>query len=114
MDCSCHASCLATDKGGRRVTPPWLRTDAEDCILTLHVQPGAKKTAVAGLHGEALKLRLAALPVDGKANECLLNYLAEQLGIAKTRLELISGATSRAKRVRVLQLSAERIVAKLA
>lgn len=52
-------------------------------VLTLHVQPGAKKTEIAGLHGDALKIRLAAPPVEGKANDCLIVFLAQKLGIAK-------------------------------
>ena len=79
----------------------WLRSDGGDALLCLHIQPGAKKTEVAGLHGAALKIRLAAPPVDGKANDCLIDFLAGILGVAKRRVELISGASSRAKRVRI-------------
>jgi uncharacterized protein len=95
------------------VTVPWLRQSGEDVVLTLHIQPGAKKTEVAGQHGEALKIRLAAPPVDGKANDCLIAYLAERLGIAKSRLELVSGASSRAKRVRVVGVGAPMVANKL-
>ena len=70
-------------------------------ILRLHIQPGAKKTEVVGLHGDALKIRLAASPVDGKANACLIAFLADQLGVAKAAISLVSGDTSRAKRVRI-------------
>ena len=79
----------------------WLVADSLGVTLRLHIQPGAKKTEVAGLHGEALKIRLAAPPVDGKANACLLAFLADQLGVAKSAVSLISGETSRAKRVHV-------------
>lgn len=79
----------------------WLRVDGADVVLTLHIQPGAKKTEVAGIHGEALKIRLAAPPVDGKANAALLAFVAERLALPKARVELVSGQTSRAKRVRV-------------
>ncbi|HNN47094.1 MAG TPA: DUF167 family protein, partial [Azospira sp.] len=48
--------------------PVWLKRSGERLTLTLHIQPGAKKTEVAGEHGDALKIRLAAPPVDGKAN----------------------------------------------
>ena len=83
------------------MTASWLRADGDSVVLTLHVQPGAKKTEVAGLHGEALKIRLAAPPVDGKANECLVAFLAKRLGVPKSRVDLVSGETSRSKRVRV-------------
>jgi len=79
----------------------WLVADGKGVTLRLHIQPGAKKTEVAGLHGEALKIRLAAPPVDGKANACLISFLADRLGVAKAAISLVSGDTSRAKRVRV-------------
>ncbi len=79
----------------------WLRPDGDGVVLSLHIQPGAKRTEVAGLHGDALKIRLAAPPVDGKANEALIAFLAKTLGVPKARVELVAGQTSRAKRVRV-------------
>ncbi len=89
----------------------WLRADGDGVILTLHIQPGAKKTEVVGLHGEALKIRLAAPPVDGKANAALLAFVAERLGVSKSAVELISGQTSRAKRVRVSGMTPEQAAA---
>ena len=56
---------------------------------------------MAGLHGEALKIRLAAPPVDGKANACLIAFLADRLGVARSAISLLSGEASRAKRVRI-------------
>jgi uncharacterized protein (TIGR00251 family) len=79
----------------------WLVAGDGGVTLRLHIQPGAKKTEVVGMHGEALKIRLAAPPVDGKANACLLAFLAGQLGVAKSSVSLLSGETSRAKRVHV-------------
>ena len=79
----------------------WILADGDGVILRLHIQPGAKKTEVAGQHGEALKIRLSAPPVDGKANACLIEFLANQLGVAKSAVELLSGDTSRAKRVSI-------------
>ena len=79
----------------------WLVADGNGVTLRLHVQPGAKKTEAAGLHGEALKIRLAAPPVDGKANACLMAFLADRLGVAKAAVSLLSGDTSRLKRVRI-------------
>ncbi len=93
--------------------PPWLRVAGADVVLSLHIQPGAKKTEVAGLHGEALKIRLHAPPVDGKANDALVAYLAERLGVPKARVVLESGQTSRSKRVRVVGVAAEALVASL-
>jgi hypothetical protein len=95
------------------VAPPWLRVSGDDAVLSLHIQPGAKKTEVAGLHGEALKIRLHAPPVDGKANDALIAFLAERLGVPKARVVLESGQTSRSKRVRVVGVTAEAVVATL-
>jgi uncharacterized protein (TIGR00251 family) len=92
---------------------PWLRVSGDDVVLSLHIQPGAKKTEVAGLHGEALKIRLHAPPVDGKANDALIAFLAERLGVPKVRVVLEAGQTSRSKRVRVVGESAEAVVATL-
>jgi len=83
----------------------WLRKDGDDVILNLHIQPGAKKTEIVGLHGDALKIRLAAPPVDGKANAALVAFIAAKVGAGRIKgklaVEVISGQTSRAKRVRV-------------
>lgn len=79
----------------------WLLADDTGVTLRLHIQPGAKKTEAVGLHGEALKIRLAAPPVDGKANACLIAFLADRLGVARAAVSLVSGESSRAKRVRI-------------
>ena len=65
--------------------------------LTLHVQPGAKRNAVVGVYGDALKLAIAAPPVDGKANEAVQAYLAELLGVSARAVTLVAGASSRRK-----------------
>ncbi len=88
----------------------WLRREVSGgLVLSLHVQPGARKTEIVGLHGEALKIRLAAPPVDGKANESLIAFLAEELGVPRAQVELIGGAASRQKRLRVTGASGEAI-----
>ena len=79
----------------------WYRRSGETLTLTLHVQPGAKRSEVAGLHGEALKLRLAAPPVEGRANEALLKFVAELFGVSPRQVELRQGAQSRHKIVAV-------------
>jgi hypothetical protein len=65
------------------------------------VVPGAKRTELIGLHDGALRVRLAAPPVDGKANEALIAWVADELGIHRRGVELIRGMTSRRKQVRV-------------
>ena len=79
----------------------WLRKGNGHITLTLHIQPGAKKTEVTGLYGDALKIRLAAPPVDGKANAALIDFVAERLGLAKSDVKLKSGQTSRRKVIEV-------------
>lgn len=68
-------------------------------ILELHVQPGASRSEFAGMHGDRVKVRLAARAVDGKANEALVAFLAEHYGVAKSRVRIASGLKSRQKRV---------------
>lgn len=77
----------------------WLVADDKGVTLRLHIQPGAKKTEVVGLHGEALKIRLAAPPVDGKANACLLEFLAQRLRVKRSQLTITRGLSSRRKTV---------------
>lgn len=69
--------------------------------IAVHVQPGAKRTEIAGRHGDALKIRLAAPPVDGKANDALIAFLAESFGVPRRRVTLLRGAKSRDKVVRI-------------
>ncbi len=69
--------------------------------LQLQVQPRASRTEVAGPHGGALKIRLAAPPVDGEANDELIRFLAKVLGVPRSAVEIVSGETGRRKRVRV-------------
>jgi len=91
----------------------WLQSRGDAVLLTLHIQPGAKKTEVVGLHGAALKIRLASPPVDGKANAALIAFIAEKLGIAKAQVSLVSGQTSRSKRVAIASVSASEVEQKL-
>jgi len=82
-------------------------------ILTIHVQPRASRTEVAGWHGDAVKVRLAAPPVDGAANDALTAFLAERLAVPRSAVTLLSGATARRKRVRIDGLSQERALTTL-
>lgn len=70
-------------------------------ILEVKVTPGAASTEVVGWEGERLRVRLAAPPEKGKANAALLQFLAKQLKISRSSLELISGETGRIKRIRI-------------
>lgn len=81
---------------------PWLLVEEGKITLRLHVQPGARETKVTGLHLHSLRIRLAAEPVDGKANAALVAFVAARLGLAKSMVTLKSGKTSRHK---VLEVS---------
>ncbi|MBP6668034.1 MAG: DUF167 domain-containing protein [Gemmatimonadales bacterium] len=81
--------------------------------LTCHVQPRASRTECAGRHGDALKIRLAAPPVDGAANEALLRFLADRLGVSRGAVTLRAGASSRRKVVEVQGVGPETAAARL-
>ena len=92
--------------------PAWLTEDgasADSFIIALHCQPGAKKTEIQGEHDGRLRLRLAAPPVEGKANEALIQWLSKTLEIRRANIELLAGDLSRLKRVRVQGLTAEQL-----
>jgi len=75
----------------------------------VQVVPRASKDEIAGIHGDALKVRLTAPPVEGRANEALIAFLAQRLGVRKSQVEIVAGATSRRKMVRVTGLSPQEV-----
>ncbi len=81
--------------------PVWARRDGDAWLLDLHVQPGARATQAVGEHGGRLKLKIAAPPVDNKANAHLLAWLADRLGVPTASVTLVRGETSRQKTVAV-------------
>lgn len=81
--------------------------------IRVHVQPRASRTELAGLHGEALKVRLAAPPVDGAANEELRRFLATLLGVPARAVAVTSGHAGRGKSVQVNGVTAEAAAAAL-
>jgi uncharacterized protein (TIGR00251 family) len=81
--------------------PPWCRRVAGGVELALHVQPGARRAGLVGEHGGRLKLAVAAPPADGRANEAVLQLVADLLAVPRRAVALVSGASARDKRVRV-------------
>ena len=79
----------------------YFRWDGADLLLACHQQPKASKDEFAGLHGERLKIRISAPPIDGRANAQLLAFIAKAFGVAKSQVSLDSGDSSRQKRVRI-------------
>lgn len=80
---------------------PWCREVAGGWSLTIRVQPGAKRSEVVGAHGDALRVRVASPPVDGRANAELVRFLADHLGLPARSVEIVRGHTSRTKVVHV-------------
>lgn len=81
--------------------PPWYRWEGEDLLLAIHLQPGSAHDALAGTHGERLKIKIATAPVEGRANDRLIDYLARLFNVPRRQVELLSGQASRSKRVRI-------------
>ena len=80
---------------------PCLSKRNDGVLLQLSVMPNAKRTAIDGLHDGALRVRLAAPPIDGRANEALVAWLAKSLGVPKRDVEVLRGESSRRKQVAV-------------
>ncbi|MFA4943669.1 MAG: DUF167 domain-containing protein [Lentisphaeria bacterium] len=86
---------------------------ARGTVVRLHVQPRARRTEVAGRHGDALKLRVASPPVDGAANAEVCRFLAQALGLPKAAVTLLAGETGRGKRILVAGLPPDAVARKL-
>lgn len=83
------------------------RAAADHVVVNVHVHPGAARTAVVGRHGDALKVKVQAPPADGRANEAVERLVADTFAVRPAAVSVVSGATSRAKRVRVDGIDAE-------
>lgn len=79
-----------------------LQWQGDDLLLSVHAQPGAKQSVFAGLHGEAVKIRLAAPAIEGRANRELCRFLADAFGVATSAVVLLSGEGGRSKRLRIM------------
>ncbi|KPJ96379.1 MAG: hypothetical protein AMS18_00935 [Gemmatimonas sp. SG8_17] len=82
-------------------------------ILTVHVQPRSSRTEIVGWHGDALKIRVKAPPVDGAANDELARFVAQETGVARSAVRIVSGTTGRRKRISVDGLSTEQLLVSL-
>ncbi len=77
------------------------REQGKALTITVHAQPKARKTEITGVHGEALKVKVAAPPVDGAANDELVRYFAELLDVPRSHVRLKQGASGRKKLIEV-------------
>ena len=87
--------------------------EKDGIVVHVHVQPRAGRTAVVGRHGDAVKLRVAAPPVDDRANRAVADLLAELFGVKGDNVELTEGATSRVKRFRVKGVDVDEVDTRL-
>lgn len=86
-------------------------TSSEDGVtFSIHVQPRASRNELCGLQGEALKLRLTSPPVEDAANKLCIEFLARQLGVAKSNVTIIAGTRSRHKTIRVTGITREEVL----
>jgi uncharacterized protein (TIGR00251 family) len=92
---------------------PFIEDGRQGPLLTVHVQPKAAQTACVGVHGQALKIRIAAPPVGGAANEELVRFLAEELSLPAAAVHIVSGERARRKRVRLTGTTVPHVVARL-
>jgi uncharacterized protein (TIGR00251 family) len=92
------------------VTVQIVQDDKNGAVLTVHVQPKASHTACVGIHGTALKIRIAAPPVDGAANKELIRFLASELSLPTTAIRIESGAAGRHKRVHLFGVTAGHVM----
>jgi uncharacterized protein (TIGR00251 family) len=94
--------------------PPWLRAIDGGVTLALAVQPNAKASSIAGVHGDRLKVKVASPPVDGAANAALCAFLAARLGVKERQVSVARGATGRQKVIEIIGITAEEAAARLA
>jgi uncharacterized protein len=85
----------------------------DGCTLSVRLHPGARKNGATGIHADEVKIALTAPPVDGKANDALIAFLADALRLPRGRIVLVSGLTSRAKILRITGKSAAEVAAAL-
>lgn len=88
--------------------PAWCSRAANGAwILRVHAQPGARRTEVAGLHGDSLKVRVREPALEDRANQALARFIAQALGVARSSVVLVSGEKSREKRFEVRDARAD-------
>ena len=97
---------------GGRITKP-VEQSAEGVLVRIKVQPRASRTEVLGLHGDTVRVRLSAPPVDGQANDELIRFLAKLLRVRQSAVRLVSGEGSRSKTVAISRASLKEVTARL-
>jgi uncharacterized protein (TIGR00251 family) len=95
--------------------PVWLRPSGEGFSVDVHVQPGARRSQVVGVHGDRLKVAVQAPPLEGRANAAVIKLIAKELDCRPSAVQIAGGEGSRDKRLRIddSTLTANEIVARL-
>lgn len=93
--------------------PPWLHPQEDAVIIDVLVSPRASKTRIVAVHDARLKIQLAAPPVDGKANDLLVRFLADTLDVSKAQIEIVGGQSGRRKTVRLSEVGTQRVLLEL-
>jgi hypothetical protein len=91
----------------------WIRETAKGVLLPVRAVPRASKNEIQGVHGDALKVRLQAPPVEGKANQALIRFLSEALDIPRSQLSIASGETGRNKAVLITGMTRDAVISRL-
>ena len=91
----------------------WIRETSKGVLLPVRAVPRASKNEIQGVHGDALKVRLQAPPVEGKANQALIRFLSESLEIPRAQLSISSGETGRNKAVLITGISKTELLKRL-
>lgn len=91
----------------------WIRETSKGLLLPVRAVPRASKDGIQGVHDQALKIRLQAPPVDGKANQALIRFLADELKISRSQLSIASGETGRSKAVLITGITKAELLKKL-
>lgn len=93
--------------------PPFIRVQGTGVVLSVKAQPRASRTEVVGLFGNELKIKVASPPVDGAANQALIEFLAETLGVAKRDVTLARGASATHKQFVIVGIGADAVATRL-
>jgi uncharacterized protein (TIGR00251 family) len=90
-----------------------IETDGDAIVFTAKIVPGSSRTAIAGVLNGMVKIKVAAPPEKGKANQSLVAFLAERLGVRKNDVTILSGQTNPVKQIRVAEVSAQVFIERL-
>lgn len=77
----------------------WLQKTKDGFVIKIHIVPNSSKTQIVGQHGDKLKIKIKAPPVDGKANEEIIQFFCKKFGLKKNQAELVTGHTSKSKNI---------------